>query len=195
VDLRIPDVTTTAPTTPTPRRRWLQFSLRTLMAGHSLMAARWHRSRYVLVVVLLTCVIAGATYIGWAVRRALVVSHTAVFGRVATEWVTQYVDEHHGAWPPSWDALLDCTSPPIFPGHNPQEFLETLKSVVAIDFQAEPRQLAGQAVEQFTAIRSLDGYGVDDREYWDVSSLIQTLRKYHAVNMRDPAASPAPDGD
>jgi len=31
VDLRIPDVTTTAPTTMTPRRRWLQFSLRTLM--------------------------------------------------------------------------------------------------------------------------------------------------------------------
>jgi hypothetical protein len=29
---RIPDVTATPPTTPKPRRRWLQFSLRTLMA-------------------------------------------------------------------------------------------------------------------------------------------------------------------
>ena len=31
VDSRIPDVTTTAPTTTTPRRRWLQFSLRTML--------------------------------------------------------------------------------------------------------------------------------------------------------------------
>jgi len=31
VDPRIPDVTTILPTSPKPRRRWLQFSLRTLM--------------------------------------------------------------------------------------------------------------------------------------------------------------------
>ena len=31
MDLRIPDVTTPSPSTPRPRRRWLQFSLRTLL--------------------------------------------------------------------------------------------------------------------------------------------------------------------
>jgi hypothetical protein len=53
VDLRIPDVTTTAPTTnPKPRRRWLQFSLRMMMvlmlvfgAGFGWLAHQFHQAR------------------------------------------------------------------------------------------------------------------------------------------------------
>ncbi|MBL7042623.1 MAG: hypothetical protein ISR77_28565 [Pirellulaceae bacterium] len=141
---------------------------------------------------VLLCAAAGASYLAWSAHRALVVSHTAVFGKIATEWVTMYVDEHDGRWPRSWDALLDCRSPPVFRNHDPAETIDTLKTVVTIDFQVDSRKIASESVRQFDAIRPIDGHAVDHREYWGVATLIDTIRNYHGTGRADSPARPTP---
>ena len=88
------------------------------------------------------------------------VCHAAVSGRHATEWVTQYVFIHDGEWPRSWDDVRQSAADS---GCDPERMIKTIRSYVAIDFQADPRVLATQTAGEFHAIRSLDAYGVDHR--------------------------------
>lgn len=138
-----------------------------------------HRPTTWLALAVVAGVVGSAGYLAWAAQRALTESHTQVFGRLATEWVTQYADQHQGRWPTEWNDLLDCQSPPVFAGQDPAETIETLKQVVTIDFQADPQALARSRVEEFTAIKPRNDRLPVYREYWGVAELLETLARHH----------------
>ena len=53
---------------------------------------------------------------------------------------------------------------------------DAAQSYVEIDFQADPRVLAIQSSQESNAIRSVDKYGVDHQEFWDVPFMIKILQ-------------------
>ncbi len=131
----------------------------------------------ILAIVALFCLIGGAAYAATVAHRLRTLCHAAVCGKLATDWVTDYVSMHDGEWPRSWDALRECQREyAAVSGRNEEGMIEMVQAYVAIDFQADSRVVAGQTAEEFRAIHSLDGYGVDHREYWDVSFLIGMLQ-------------------
>jgi hypothetical protein len=136
----------------------------------------------VLAIAALVCLIVGTAYLARAAYRFRTVCRAAVCGKLATDWVNQYVWIHDGEWPRSWDALRQCAADC---GSNSERTIETVQSYVEIDFLADPRVVATQTAGEFRAIRPLDGYGVDHQEYWDVPFLIETLR-----DLNDRAANP-----
>jgi hypothetical protein len=148
----------------------------------------WMRLGVSLVAILAVLTV---VYLAWAARRALVASHTVVFGRVAVHYVAQYVRENEGRWPRSWDDLESVHDPPIvFERSDPAGMIATCRKRVEIDFGADPRILASQSVEQFEAIRSLDG--LDHREQWDLDVLLDTLREFHHSPMLRDATQSVP---
>lgn len=120
-------------------------------------------------------------YVSWASIRALRTSHTLVMGRIATRLTTQYVAEHQGRWPQSWADLDEVhdRSPAVQlePGHP---ISNTLRTVVVIDFTANPAELARQDVATFRAIRPINDPGGGYREYWAFAELLEELRKHHS---------------
>jgi hypothetical protein len=125
-----------------------------------------------LAILTLLGVVGAATFLARTVYRVRTVSHAAVFGKFATDWATLYVMAHDGQWPRSWDMLRECVA-----AYDPksERMIEKVQSYIEIDFDADPQLLAAQTAEEFHAIRSLDGYGVDHREYWGVDTLIDML--------------------
>jgi len=151
----------------------------------------------ILAIVAILCLISGAAYLARGAYRLRAVSRAAVFGRLATEWVTTYVAIHNGEWPRSWDSLRECIREyAAVSGCNEEEMIEAVQACVAIDFQADPRVVATQTVGEFDAIRSLDGYGVDHREYWQVEMLWDMLQDVdaHAANTPQPQGGSPPGG-
>jgi hypothetical protein len=121
-----------------------------------------------------------ASYAAYRGQQDLVRSHQMVMGRVATEMVTEYVEEHEGEWPRSWHDVATIDPGPPFNEPGRKSIVETMQSRLIIDFQADPATLAQQPVEEFVAIRPR---GADMelayRDYWNVKSLLETLRKHH----------------
>ena len=133
-------------------------------------------------------------YLVYASRRALVASHTTVFGRVAVHYVAQYVRENNGRWPRSWDDLKSLQSPPIvFERSDPAEMLETCRKRVEIDFGAVPHVLASQSVQEFDSIRPLNGHGLDYRESWDIDMLLNVVREFHRSQTLPDSAQSMPE--
>jgi hypothetical protein len=144
--------------------------------GSTRSPARSARYR-ILAIVALLCLIGGTAFAARAAYRLRTVCRAAVFGKLATEWVTQYVWMHNGEWPRSWDALRECLREyAADSGRNEEGMIESVQAYVAIDFQADWRVLARQTAREFRAIRSLDGYGVDHQDFWDVPFLIDILQ-------------------
>jgi hypothetical protein len=124
------------------------------------------------VVVCVSLLLAGfAAYRG---QQSLVRSHTLVMGRFATDMTRQYVDQHNGQWPRSWEDL-DTIEPPIANGSPINSFRQRLH----FDFDADPAQLARQKASEFTAIRPIGWLSPEYRDYWQVEALLETLRKHH----------------
>jgi hypothetical protein len=134
------------------------------------------RTRLILLAIL-TC-LAFAGFAAYQGQLALVHSHTLVTGRVATDMVQKYVETHNGRWPSSWEAL--ATVNPGEPwNHSSPQISPSIQQRVAIDFAADPAQLARQSKAEFTAIRPAKAPPGDYRDYWQIESLLGTLRKYH----------------
>ena len=83
----------------------------------------------ILAVLALVCLIGSAFYLGLVAYRWQTVCRTAVFGKLATKWVAEYVMGHDGEWPRSWDALRECA---VHSGSNPQEIIEN-RAIVCRD--------------------------------------------------------------
>lgn len=60
------------------------------------------------------------------------------------------------------------------------------QTYIVIDFQADARKIAGQTVEEFDSIRTLDNYGIDHRDYWQVEMLIELLQIWNDMNSQEP---------
>ena len=122
--------------------------------------------------------IASVALIGWQTRRALVSSHSVVFGKVAVQYVTQFARENEGCWPRSWEELRSVRDPPQFDGWTSRQMVDACRDAVEIDFGADPGVLATQAASEFEAIRPKDGYELDYREAWRIDLLLDELRKH-----------------
>lgn len=60
------------------------------------------------------------------------------------------------------------------------------QTYIVIDFQADARKIAGQTVEEFDSIRTLDNYGIDHRDYWQVETLIELLQIWNDIDSKEP---------
>lgn len=80
--------------------------------------------------------------------------------------IEQYVKDHPGRWPRSWDDITPTTGGFSWPD---------LQRRVQIDFDAKPSELAGQRPEEFRAVRPIGPYYAA----YDtgVTSLLQSLRE------------------
>jgi hypothetical protein len=87
--------------------------------------------------------------------------------------VEDYVKSNHGAWPRSWQDLETLPSRSYGMYVWPKD-RQRIQEYVAIDFAADPADLARQTPEEFKAIRPIFGYYSykDDRE---LRSLLKTL--------------------
>lgn len=122
-----------------------------------------------------------------AIRTAC---HAAVSGRLATEWLSAYVSLH-GEWPNSWDAIRTCLRELPSSDRDQEALIDMAQTYIAIDFQADARKIAGQTVEEFDSIRTLDNYGIDHRDYWQVEMLIELLQIWNDINSQEPCLGAA----
>lgn len=152
-----------------------------------------------LAIATLLSLIGGTAYAARAAYRFRTICHAAVSGRLATEWVSTYVFMHNGEWPRSWDAIRECVREygRFSSDYNDEGLIEMVQAYVAIDCQADPRAVAKQTAAEFDAIRPIDGYGVDHREYWRVQFLIDAfyeLTEYGSNAPQPKGGSPEPEG-
>lgn len=89
--------------------------------------------------------------------------------------VAQYVREHQGAWPGSWEEI-EKVKPSSLPSDIParQAPWPEVRAEVKIDFRADPRKLLQAGPEQFDAITPRGRCG-DYRA--DVERLLQAIRE------------------
>lgn len=122
-----------------------------------------------LVIVVTSLGLAG--YAAYQGQQALIHSHTLAMGRFATGMVQDFVETHDGRWPRSWEELAK--------NQNPPQISPSLRQRVIIDFDADPAALARQRNEEFIAISPVQPPSATYRDYWQIESLLETLRKYH----------------
>lgn len=96
-----------------------------------------------------------------------------VFVRGLFDLVGEYVKQHHGEWPRSWEDLE--TVPTEGKWYHPIDFKKA-QETVEIDFHADPSVIAHQMPNQFTAIRAKKPV-LDYRSDPRVSILIETIRR------------------
>jgi hypothetical protein len=94
----------------------------------------------------------------------------------ACDLANRYVQQHNGAWPRSWHDLEQIKCPPgtfnMFPW--PEKSAE-LQQFAAIDFTADPDQLAKQTTADFEAIKPIGPY-FPYKQDGCVASLLESLR-------------------
>ncbi len=151
----------------------MAFLCRVAFRGSGDSPARVSKCRLVAVITLL-CLFCGAAYSARGVYRLRATCHAAVSGRLATEWLSRYVSMR-GEWPRSWDAIRTCLREMPHSDRNEEGLIEMVQAYIAIDFRADARVIATQTAEDFDSIRTLDEYGIDHRDYWQVQTLIDAL--------------------
>lgn len=149
--------------------------------------------RRVLATMALVCLFWGVAYAARGAYRLREACHAAVSGRLATEWLSQHVFLR-GEWPRSWDAIRTCLKEEPSSDQNEEALIEMAQAYIAIDFQADAREIARQTVEEFDSIRTLDKYGIDHRDYWQVETLIDLLQIWNETigEERYPGAAKRP---
>jgi hypothetical protein len=73
------------------------------------------------------------------------------------EAVEDYVRQHDGAWPRSWNEL-ERSSPQTSDAYSWAGGSNKIQEFVSVDFNANPDQLAKQAVAKFQAIKPVGPY-------------------------------------
>jgi hypothetical protein len=86
--------------------------------------------------------------------------------------VEQYLKDHPGHWPNSWDELGKYSSRPLLLAW-PKD-AEKIKKVIRIDFSANIEDLAKQKSNSFTGIKQLGPHYPADSE---ISSLLEAIRE------------------
>jgi len=152
---------------------------------------RWSRAG---LRVLIFVVVAGVSGAAWCVYQSISTASHAEMALHATQEVceltSQYVREHDGRWPRSWQELEQLDSPPgkfnLFPW--PEKSTD-LQEFVTIDFTADPDQLANQTIDDFEAIKPIGPY-FPYKGYGEVRSLLESLRATRKANNVTEAPSP-----
>lgn len=87
--------------------------------------------------------------------------------------VTQYVREHQGAWPRSWEEIEKTQVPADAPPR--QGAWPEVRAHVKVNFQVDPRRLVEAGVDQFQAISPRGPCAGDYRE--EVQRLLEAIRE------------------
>lgn len=147
--------TTSASPDPKPRRRFLQFSLRSFF-------------------ILMTLF---AVWFGWAMMpvytslRAEKADHATL---LTTQVIEDHVMQHDGQWPRSWTELEQSPSRSRAMFKWPNDRAE-IQPYVWVDFDADANYLARQSADEFRAIEPIGPY-YPWEDYPELSSLLETLR-------------------
>lgn len=121
-----------------------------------------------LLIVVVSLSLAG--YAAYRGQQAAAQSQTMVSGRLVTDMVREFVEQHDGQWPQAWEQ---------FPKRDLEFVGPAARQRIHVDFQADPAQLARQTKAEFTAIRPVTTVPGDYRNSWRIDSLLETLRKHH----------------
>ncbi|QDS98637.1 hypothetical protein [Adhaeretor mobilis] len=135
-------------------------------------------SKYWVGILAATIAVALLVAIGIAVKAALFAldcEHSLHAMHNVLTACRAYVEEHEGNWPKSWDELQ-----PLYTYEG--DVAAETKERIAVDFGADPAELATQSIESFTGIRPkgpiFEAY--DGR----LQELIDLLKKYHPPDHR-----------
>jgi hypothetical protein len=115
-------------------------------------------------------VLAFAVAVGMAIiaaRTALIAENNLQALFQVHQATGEYIEQSNGQWPRSWNDLRAL---------RPDTDFDWVAERVKIDFNANPRRIAGQTPGEFTAIVPDQPCFVYDDQ---VQSLIDTLKKYH----------------
>ncbi|MCA9110583.1 MAG: hypothetical protein KDA52_11570 [Planctomycetaceae bacterium] len=121
-------------------------------------------------------------WIGWSVvsgaRTSVQAEYCLHSCILATAVLEEHVKRTEGRWPASWDEL-PTTVPSVESGsmYDWPEDIDTIKKYVAIDFGADPAELAQSSTESFSALQPIGPcYLSYDRHF---EFLIASLREFH----------------
>jgi hypothetical protein len=128
---------------------------------------------------LAALVLAAAAIGGWLVYRGVAVSLQAEENLLATLFTVRLVEQfvaEHGRWPRSWSELerVKVSADPA--GSDWPARSAAIQRCVAIDFSADPVEIARQDPMAFTAIRPIGPY-YEYRDHGEVAYLQQTIRR------------------
>ncbi len=139
-------------------------------------SGRWLRRvlRMLLLFLLVGAVIAaGCIYVG--VSTSVHAEKALHATNEVCNLMTEYVQQHNGAWPRSWHEFEQLSLPPNkYSFYHWPEDSKRLQEFVAIDFAADPEQLAKQSVDEFDAIKPIGPY-YPYKFYGHVASLLKAL--------------------
>jgi hypothetical protein len=128
-------------------------------------------SRRLIVGICAALVLAIAVVVGMAiiaVRTSLIAENNLQAFFQVHQATVEYIEQSNGQWPRSWNDLRAL---------RPDTDFDWVAERVKVDFNADPKRIAGQTPEEFTAIVPDQPIFVYDDM---VQTLIDVLKKYQA---------------
>lgn len=110
-----------------------------------------------------------------AVSTSLTAEHALHANLLVLDLVREYVVDHQGAWPRSWEDLEQLPAREKGMFRWPLD-AEEVRRYVSVDFAAEPDKLATQSVDQFDAIQPI-GPCYLYKHYSNVPRLLDAIRQ------------------
>src|SRR5262245_8717790 len=105
-------------------------------------------------VVVLMAVLAGAYCVYQGIAASLHAEHTLHAAMLTIEVIDEHVTSHDGTWPRSW-AELETLPPREWAMFAWPQDSAKVQQYAAVDFSADPKQLAQQSIDEFDAVRPI----------------------------------------
>lgn len=146
---------------------------------------RWRR--YVVYFLIVSVVVSvsiavGVLYCG--IRWALTAECSLHATLLVVDLVREYVIDHQGAWPRSWEDLERLPPRQRAMFQWPADS-EAVQRYVSVDFRADPKKLATESLEQFVAIQPR-GPCYPYNHYPEIAELLDAIRKTQSDSQRPP---------
>jgi hypothetical protein len=130
-------------------------------------------------------VLAVLLVVSWFVCKPIYLGYSAERDYSLTLFVLKLIEDYvteHGEWPKSWHDLeqVKRTEPWDWPKDS-----GTVQGRIAVDFNVNLNELAGQSVDQFQAIRPIHPnvlFNDDNLRKGPVESLLKTVRRLTKEN-------------
>jgi L-rhamnose mutarotase len=112
------------------------------------------------------------------ISTSLHAEHVLHAALLTIDKLDEYVDEHKGAWPKSWQELESTTPQEWAMFSWPQDSKE-IQKYVEIDFNADLKRLIEQEPGEFDAVRPIGSY-YPFQDHPRVEILLETIREHSA---------------
>lgn len=115
----------------------------------------------------------GVVYCG--IRSSLAAERALHANLLVVDLIREYVVDHKGAWPRSWQDLERLPPRQRAMFQWPEDG-EEVRRYVSVDFGADPDKLATEPVEQFVAVQP-QGPCYPYKDYPEVAKLLDAIRR------------------